>query len=72
MCFISAKIKDKDLVLLKDLLATRKVVPVIARRYPLSDAAEAFRYLGEGHAQGKIVVTIADSNHALQAADHHS
>jgi NADPH:quinone reductase-like Zn-dependent oxidoreductase len=53
-----AKIHSKDLVLLKDLLAAGKVVPVIDRRYPLSDVAEAFRYLEEGHAQGKVVITV--------------
>ncbi|GAI14513.1 unnamed protein product, partial [marine sediment metagenome] len=35
-----------------------KVKPVIDKRYPLSEAAEAFRYLEEGHAQGKIVITM--------------
>jgi NADPH:quinone reductase-like Zn-dependent oxidoreductase len=72
MSFISARIKDKDLVVLKDLLETGKVVPVIDRRYPLRGAAEAFRYLGEGHAQGKIVITIAESSHTSQAADDRS
>jgi NADPH:quinone reductase-like Zn-dependent oxidoreductase len=33
-------------------------VPVIERRYPLSEAAEALRYLAEGHARGKIVLTV--------------
>jgi NADPH:quinone reductase-like Zn-dependent oxidoreductase len=61
MCFFIAKINQKDLVLLKDLLETRKVVPVIDRRYPLSDTAEALRYLEEGHAQGKVVITVEHS-----------
>ena len=56
-----AKMNSKDLNLLKDLLAAGKVVPVIDRRYALSDAAEAIRYLEEGHAQGKIVMTVAHS-----------
>ena len=55
--FIMAKIDKKDLVLLKDLLETGKLVPIIDRRYPLSDVAEAFRYLEEGHARGKVVIT---------------
>ena len=58
-CFFIAK---KDLVFLKDLLEAGRVVPVIDRRYPLSDAAEALRYLEERHAQGKIVLTIEHSN----------
>src|SRR5216683_749586 len=58
MYFFMAKINQKDLVFLKGLLETGKVVPVIDRRYALSDAAEALRYLEEGHAQGKIVLTV--------------
>jgi NADPH:quinone reductase-like Zn-dependent oxidoreductase len=64
MCFFIAKINQKDLVFLADLLAARKVVPVIDRRYPLSATAEALRYLAEGHAQGKIVITVKHSNDA--------
>ena len=48
----------EDLVLIKELLETGKVVPVIDRRYPLSETAEAIRYLEEGHAQGKVVITV--------------
>jgi NADPH:quinone reductase-like Zn-dependent oxidoreductase len=62
MRFFIAKIHQKDLVLLKDVLETGKVVPVIDRRYPLSGVAEAFRYLEEGHAQGKVVITTEHSN----------
>ena len=58
-CFFIAHINQRDLVILKDLLESGKVVPVIDRRYPLSEAAEAVRYLEEGHAQGKIVITVA-------------
>ncbi len=58
MRFFIAKINKKDLVLLKDLLEAGKVVPVIDRRYPLSDVAEALHYLEEGHAQGKVVITV--------------
>jgi NADPH:quinone reductase-like Zn-dependent oxidoreductase len=58
MRIVPAKINKKDLVLLKDLLETGKVVPVIDRRYSLSDVAEALRYLGEGHAKGKVVITV--------------
>jgi NADPH:quinone reductase-like Zn-dependent oxidoreductase len=58
MRFFMTKMIKKDLVLLSDLLAARKVVPVIDRRYSLSDVFEALRYLEDGHAQGKVVVTI--------------
>ena len=58
MRFFIAKMNKKDLDFLKDLLAARKVVPVIDRRYPLSEVAEALRYLEDGHAQGKVVITV--------------
>jgi NADPH:quinone reductase-like Zn-dependent oxidoreductase len=58
MRFVGAKLNKKDLDLLKDLLESGKVVPVIDRRYPLSDVAEALRYLEEGHARGKVVITV--------------
>jgi NADPH:quinone reductase-like Zn-dependent oxidoreductase len=57
-CFFIANINRKDLVFLKDLLEAGKVVPVIDRRYPLSDVAEALRYLEKKHAQGKVVITV--------------
>jgi NADPH:quinone reductase-like Zn-dependent oxidoreductase len=50
--------KKEDMVFLTELLEAGKVVPVIDRRYPLSEVAEAFRYLEEGHHQGKIVITM--------------
>jgi len=56
--FFIAKINKEDLVVLRELLEAGKVTPVIDRRYELSDIADAFRYLGEGHAQGKVVVTV--------------
>jgi NADPH:quinone reductase-like Zn-dependent oxidoreductase len=57
-CFFIAKLNQKDLVFLRDLLEARKVVPIIDRRYPLSDAAEALRYLEQRHAQGKVVLIV--------------
>jgi len=57
-----AKINQKDLVFLKELLEARKVVPVIDRRYPLSETAEAIRYLEKGHARGKVVITVEHNN----------
>ena len=55
--FFIAKLTQADLVVLAELLEAGKVTPVIDRRYELSEIADAFRYLGEGHARGKIVVT---------------
>jgi NADPH:quinone reductase-like Zn-dependent oxidoreductase len=56
--FFIAKTNRADMELLRELLETGKVKPVVDRRYELADTADAFRYLGEGHAQGKIVVTV--------------
>lgn len=55
---VSAKINQKDLFIMKELLESGKVVPVIDRRYPLSQTADALRYLGTGHARGKVVITV--------------
>jgi NADPH:quinone reductase-like Zn-dependent oxidoreductase len=62
MTNLAASPKQDDLVFVKDLIESGKVVPVIDKRYPLSEIADAFRYYGEGHARGKIVITIADSD----------
>jgi len=53
-----AKLNKKDLVFMKELLEAGKVVPVIDRRYPLSEVPEAIRYLEEGHARGKVVIKL--------------
>ncbi len=55
---LMAKVNQKDLVFMKELLEAGKVKPVIDRRYPLSEVAEAVQYLEEGHAQGKVVITV--------------
>ena len=41
-----------------ELFEAGKVVPVIDRRYPLSEVPEALRYFGDGHAKGKVVITV--------------
>lgn len=55
----SAKANQKDLIFLKELLEAGKIKPVIDRRYPLSETAEALRYIGGGHARAKIVIQVA-------------
>jgi NADPH:quinone reductase-like Zn-dependent oxidoreductase len=62
-----AKTTQADLAVLRDLMEEGKVTPVIDRQYAMSETAEALRYLEEGHARGKIVVTIADNIHADRA-----
>ena len=52
------KPNKKDLDFLKELLEAGKVAPVIDRLYTLSEVPEAIRYLEEGHAQGKVVITL--------------
>ena len=59
---VSAKMSQKDLIVIKKLLEADKVVPVIDRRYLLSETAEALRYLGAGHAQGKVVINVAQNH----------
>jgi NADPH:quinone reductase-like Zn-dependent oxidoreductase len=51
-----AKINQEDLLVLKQLLESGKIIPVIEQCYPLSETAEAFKYLGDGHARGKVVI----------------
>ena len=53
---------NKGLDFLIELLEAGRVVPVIDRRYPLSEVPEALRYLGEGHVKGKLVVTMEHSS----------
>ena len=55
---VMTKINKKDLALMKELLEAGKVIPVIDRRYSLSEVPEAIGYLEEGHAQGKVVITV--------------
>jgi NADPH:quinone reductase-like Zn-dependent oxidoreductase len=56
--FFMAKMNTKDLTILGDLLAAGKIASVIDKRYPLTEAREAFRYLEQKHARGKLVVTV--------------
>ena len=58
MGLMMAKINKEDLALLKEFLEAGKIVPVIDRRYPLSEVAEALRYLEKGHARGKVIITV--------------
>jgi NADPH:quinone reductase-like Zn-dependent oxidoreductase len=54
-----AREDQQDLVAIKGYIEAGKLKPVVDRCYPLSETAEALRYLGEGHARGKVVITVA-------------
>ncbi len=56
--FFVAQINKADLDILRELLEAGKVTPVLDKHYDLSEIADALRYMGEGHAQGKIVITV--------------
>jgi NADPH:quinone reductase-like Zn-dependent oxidoreductase len=58
MTILTAKPNQKDLGFLKELLESGQVVPIIDRKYCLSEVPQAMRYLEEGHAKGKIVITM--------------
>ncbi len=53
---------NEDLVFLKELIESGKVTPVIDRTYPLSETPEAMGYAAEGHARGKVVITLEHNN----------
>lgn len=55
--FISRETKD-DLLALKELVEAGRLTPVIDRTYPLAETADAIRHIAEGHARGKVVVTL--------------
>lgn len=56
--FFIAKFSQEDFLVLKDLIEAGKIKPFVERTYPLAQIADAMRYLGAGHAQGKIVITM--------------
>jgi NADPH:quinone reductase-like Zn-dependent oxidoreductase len=58
------KLDKDDLKLLSDLMQTGKVTPVIDRTYKLSETAEAMRYFEEGHARGKVIITVEQNEQA--------
>jgi NADPH:quinone reductase-like Zn-dependent oxidoreductase len=58
MSTMMAHINKADLDVLRDLLAADKIMPIIDRSYPLSEVDKAVRYLEEGHAKGKVVLTL--------------
>jgi NADPH:quinone reductase-like Zn-dependent oxidoreductase len=59
--FVSTPNQD-DLITLKELVEAGRVTPVIDRTYSLRETAEAFRYLDQGHAQGKVTIVVANGD----------
>jgi NADPH:quinone reductase-like Zn-dependent oxidoreductase len=58
LIFILAEANAEDLNVLRDLMQTGKLTPVIDRRYPLSETAQAISYLEQGHAKGKVIIAV--------------
>ena len=56
------KPNQKDLIFIKELIEASQVTPVIDRRYPLSEIADAFHYMAEGRTQGKVVITVEQNS----------
>ncbi|UCH94622.1 MAG: NAD(P)-dependent alcohol dehydrogenase [Candidatus Aminicenantes bacterium] len=62
LSLLGVRANTKDLAFMTELFEAGKVVPVIDKHYPLSKVAEALLYLGQGHAKGKIVITVKHNN----------
>jgi NADPH:quinone reductase-like Zn-dependent oxidoreductase len=56
--FFIAKLTREDLQVMRELIEAGKVTPAVEKSFPLSETADALRYVGEGHARGKIVLTV--------------
>jgi NADPH:quinone reductase-like Zn-dependent oxidoreductase len=56
--FFIAKVNRDDLTTLGGMIRAGKITPVINRRYPLTETAGAIAYVEEGHARGKVVITL--------------
>ena len=62
LSILAVRANTKDLAFMTGLFESGKVIPVIDKHYPLSKVAEALLYLGEGHAKGKVVITVEHNN----------
>ena len=55
----TTRLDKGDLTFLRDLMAESKLTPVVEKTYPISETAQALSYLEQGHARGKLVITVA-------------
>ena len=69
MGMLLAEIRSQDLNTLRDLMQSGKVTPVIDRTYTFNQIPEALRYLEEGHARGKVVISLEDINKGAPSAN---
>ena len=58
MRVLAVRPNTEDVDLMKDLIEAGKVTPAIDKTYPLSEVPKAIGYVGEGHAQGKVVISV--------------
>jgi NADPH:quinone reductase-like Zn-dependent oxidoreductase len=56
--FFVCSVNSEDLVVLKELIESGKVTPVIDRVYKLEETPEAIGYVGKGHARGKVIISV--------------
>jgi NADPH:quinone reductase-like Zn-dependent oxidoreductase len=71
MGMMLAELNSKDLAVLGNLMEAGTVTPVIDRRYPLSEAPEAIRYLEQGHARGKVIIIMEPGGDASPVSPEH-
>jgi NADPH:quinone reductase-like Zn-dependent oxidoreductase len=68
LIFLLAELSPEDLNVLRDMMQAGKLTSVIDRRYSLNEVPEAIRYLEQGHARGKVVITVAGDSSRDEAA----
>ena len=64
MGMMMANANQKDLTVLADMMQSEKIKPVIDRTYKLDQVPDAIRYLEQGRARGKVVITVAQDNNS--------